>query len=549
MDLPKALFLAPEKVSPGKFGITMEQDVYARLFRHAIMNRQTTVDALEYLDSVGYEYPENQFPRNEEIQFDVVQLEHIMKHKPIVEIMTRIATDAIKKGQRPLFSVSCTEMATVSSILKGEYDLSETPKAVNRYLGYCENACVCLNIAEDQFLPCHNGLVLSKGNPLSSLAEFCDRIDKAGTFTIRINLRKATNRIEECIRNDSGTADDFIIDIRNIRLTIKETLGKTGYKNYLNLILQSGTDRMRFIQELLQNADDCTYPQDRTPSFSLQQHNKKIVTEYNEQGFTKGNIRSITAIGESTKNRIINNDLQNGEKGVGFKTVFAIASEVNIHSGDYHFSLSADEPTMEITLKDQSPILSMSATNILELCLCLRRIRKLDFNGHKVSITDTDSQRILTIDNRSYVFSKYVHPFTISDKNALAERENGSRKISPHQVITCYVPEKMSVDGFPLYNGFPTEHRIRIPMAIDAPFALTTSRETIDTDCISWNNIIKEEMYHAILEVIHARKETDRSHVLRFIRVMYRLGGMRSDYVNEISDERLLMCDKEVIEV
>lgn len=557
LGLPKALFLAPEKVSPGKFGITMEQDVYARLFRRAIMNRQTTVDALEYLDSVGYEYPENQFPRNEEIQFDVVQLEHIMKHKPIVEIMTRIATDAIKKGQRPLFSVSCTEMDTVASIFQGEYDLSETPKAVNRYLGYCENACVCLNIAEDQFLPCHNGLVLSKGNPLSSLAEFCDRIDKAGTFTIRIKLREATNRIEECIRNDSGTADDFIKDIRNIRLTIKESLGKTGYKNYLNLILQSGTDRMRFIQELLQNADDCTYPQDRIPSFSFQQHSKKIVTEYNELGFTKENIRSITAIGESTKNRIINDDLQNGEKGVGFKTVFAIASEVNIHSGDYHFSLSADEPTiprlingvkepvegtrMEITLKDQSPILSMDATNILDLCLCLRRIRKLNFNGHKVSITDTDSQRILTIDNRSHVFSKYVHPFTISDKNALAERENGSRKISPHRVITCYVPEKMSRDGFPLYNGFPTKHWFRIPMAIDAPFALTTSRETIATDCISWNNIIKEEMYHAILEVIHARKETDRSNVLRFIRVRYRLYGFtRSEYVNEISDENYL---------
>ena len=147
----------------------------------------------------------------------------------------------------------------------------------------------------------------------------------------------------------------------------------------------------------------------------------------------------------------------------------------------------------------------------------------------------------MTIDNRSHVFSKYVHPFTISDKNALAERENGSRKISPHQVITCYVPEKMSRDGFPLYNGFPTKHWFRIPMAIDAPFALTTSRETIATDCISWNNIIKEEMYHAILEVIHARKETDRSNVLRFIRVRYRLYGFtRSEYVNEISDENYL---------
>ena len=74
--------------------------------------------------------------------------------------------------------------------------------------------------------------------------------------------------------------------------------------------------------------DDCEYPQGRILSFTLFQHGETIVTEYNEVGFTRANIRSITAIGESTKNKLLNGDLRPiGEKGVGFKTVFAIASE------------------------------------------------------------------------------------------------------------------------------------------------------------------------------------------------------------------------------
>lgn len=278
-----------------------------------------------------------------------------------------------------------------------------------------------------------------------------------------------------------------------------------------------------------------------------------IITEYNEAGFTRVNIRSITAIGESTKNRLLTGDLRSiGEKGVGFKTVFATASEVRIYSGEYRFALKAEEPTiprvltggkstvagtrMEITLKDRSAVPSMKPADILRLCLCLRQLREIDINGHKVTISDSGVQRTVSIDKRPYVFSKYTHDFVITDKQALEERGNETRIICPNQQIVCYVPEKLAATDYPLYTGLPTKHRIRIPMVIDAPFELTTSREEIEIDCAAWNDIVKKEMYDAIVEVIHARKADDRSNVLRFARFRFQIAGNQKMYVNDLSD-------------
>ena len=554
----KKLFLVPENITVGRFGITVEQNVYNRLFRRALHMPQLTSEILEYLDSVGYEYSEKQFPKDEDLRLQKAQLECIMKYRKLARIVLQIANDAIRNNRRPRFSIIGTDTTLLKEVLYGGFELSETPQVVEKYMQYCQEACICIDIADNQFLPCHNGIVLSADNPLSSFAAFCYEMDSKDTFAIRIKLREASNQLNQCIENNSGSAADYIRDLRNIRLTVKDSLGATGYKSYLDLILKSGTDRTRFIQELLQNADDCEYPQDRIPSFTLSQHGNTIVTEYNEAGFTRANIRSITAIGESTKNRLLNGDLRSiGEKGVGFKTVFATASEVKIYSGEYNFALTSDAPTiprlltglkgavmgtkMEIQLKDRSATPSLKPADVLELCLCLRQLRELDINGHKVSISDSDTQRTITIDKRPYAFSKYTHSFIVTDQKAIEERENGARAISPNQQIVCYVAEKSAVTDYPLYTGLPTKHRIRIPIVIDAPFELTTSREEIETDCVLWNNIIRKEMYDAIIEVIHARKVEDRANVLRFARFAFRLlGNQGRAYVNDLSDLQYL---------
>ena len=183
--------------------------------------------------------------------------------------------------------------------------------------------------------------------------------------------------------------------------------------------------------------------------------------------------------------------------------------------------------------------------DILELCLCLRNLKKLTIGKHTVIISDTDDKRTISIGNRDYVFKRFHHGFTITDEKALEERKNGSREISAEQQIVCYVPE-FSQSEFQLYCGLPTKHKIKIPMAIDAPFSLTTSREEIETEGSKWNDIIRREMYIALLEVIDSLKIDERAKVFRFLKFVPRFQGTTRVYVNDTFENKYFELKKQL---
>ncbi len=558
--LQKSLFLAPQDISVGRFGISIERDVNNRLFKRALYSESAVEIILNYLDSVDYEYTDRQIPRNEVLGLSIIQMQCFMKHPRVAEILQKNANEAIRRNQRPFFALSGMHEAKLSDTIPEGLELEDTPTTVGKYMTYCGGTCFCLDIPKDCYFPCNNGIVLSKNDPLASFVAFCFEMDPLDTFAIRCRLREASNMLNQCVESNSGTASDFLRDLANIRKTVQESLGKTQYKSFIELIMRSGTDKNRFIQELLQNADDCTYPEGCVPTFTLHQRSGMITTEYNEIGFTRANIRSITAIGESTKNRLLMGDLHTiGEKGVGFKTVFATASEVRIYSGEYNFALTAEAPTIpksirtpaqivngtriEITLKEHTSLPLLKEKDVLELCLCLRQLKRIKINELSISIedSDTDNTRTISVNKRSYTFRRYIHVFKVESKEALRERENGTKRISPEQQIACYVPEKpASTTDYPLYVGLPTRHRMRIPMAIDAPFELTTSREEIELDRYAWNGLIRQAVYDAIIQVIHARKREDRVSVLRFARTAHQRAGLQDVYVNDISDSQFI---------
>lgn len=552
MHFPKALFIPTVSVS--KLGLHTERNIKSKLFRLALSTPNMTSDALDYLDSVDYEYKE--IPE-EAIVLNVGQIETIFRHKKLADLLQEFSCSFVQKNMRIQFSIEGGTEVRLTDILYKGFELSETPRKVENYITYCSEACVCLNIGEDCYLPCHNALVLSRSNVQSSFAAFCYKIDEKDTFAIRIKLREASNRLNQFVEEETGSPLDYLRNLRNTRLIIKESLGSAGYKSYIDLILKSGTDRNRYIQEVLQNADDCSYAPNATPTFTLSQKGNVVFTEYNETGFTRANIRAITAIGESTKNRLFDGNYSAiGEKGVGFKTIFSVAKEVKIQSGEYAFALTDREPTipkiikqdeqgslqgtrMEITLKNPSAFPSFddrAGKAILELCLCLRKLKSVKIGQHSVTISDTDDRRTIAIDKRQFVFKRFTHSFTVTDETALNERRNGSRVISAEQSIVCFVPEKGGQSEYALYNGLPTRHRIKIPIVIDAPFALTTSREEIESESSAWNNIVREEMYKALLHVIDCLKQEERSKIFRFTKFLHQIKGNVHVYVNDISD-------------
>ena len=91
--------------------------------------------------------------------------------------------------------------------------------------------------------------------------------------------------------------------------------------------------------ELVQNAEDNSYSralaEKDDPYITFNLFSDRIIVDSNEDGFTTENVYAICDIDKSTK---INSPGYIGEKGIGFKSVFRIASKVHIQSGSLSFS-------------------------------------------------------------------------------------------------------------------------------------------------------------------------------------------------------------------
>lgn len=116
-------------------------------------------------------------------------------------------------------------------------------------------------------------------------------------------------------------------------------------KRLMDFSKKINNDPLRYVYEIIQNADDCEYKKAEerniARSMKLEFDAGEIWVSYPEDGMTYSDIIAITTIGESNKlkkkrRRII------GEKGMGFKTIFSVCDFVEIHSGPYHFKLTQD---------------------------------------------------------------------------------------------------------------------------------------------------------------------------------------------------------------
>lgn len=116
------------------------------------------------------------------------------------------------------------------------------------------------------------------------------------------------------------------------------------YRNTLNILSDTTyQDRKHFLLELIQNADDAQFiSKEAELSFIIREDS--IELRYNEKGFNVEDVIAITGTGASTKaekNRLANSFI--GEKGIGFKSVFALASDVEIESPPWHFLLRKEK--------------------------------------------------------------------------------------------------------------------------------------------------------------------------------------------------------------
>ncbi|VUC27247.1 unnamed protein product [Clonostachys rosea] len=117
-------------------------------------------------------------------------------------------------------------------------------------------------------------------------------------------------------------------------------------QKFANELYRSET---HFLLELLQNADDNQYNKTSRPTFSIEYRERGLRIDCNEVGFTEANVEAICSIGNSTKATSSPDHRYIGEKGIGFKSVFRVATKVWIYSGGYKFALDRTKPLGIIT--------------------------------------------------------------------------------------------------------------------------------------------------------------------------------------------------------
>jgi len=283
------------------------------------------------------------------------------------------------------------------------------------------------------------------------------------------------------------------------------------------------SDLDHFILELLQNADDNKYSTN-TPEVRIVLSEEKFELYNNEDGFTSDNLFAITYSAASTKTRDKTAATYIGEKGIGFKSVFSVAENVEIHSSPYHFRLDNNEfiiphildngedtkgTTIIVNFKDNKAIpnvLSKSLRSLVdnaqEFTLFLQKIERLEIVDN-ISNKKSTVQTIRDKENGFYIVrseEKEIEYITKSYKKTIQNdvvktRFNEIESDLDREIIFA-VPiidkkRSYSLPSGKIFCYLPTHIKLPIPIHIQIDAKTLTNRENIASfNESTWNKEI-----------------------------------------------------------
>jgi len=186
------------------------------------------------------------------------------------------------------------------------------------------------------------------------------------------------------------------------------------YRNSLNILSDTTyEDRKHFLLELIQNADDASFKV-KKPELTFTIFEDGIELTYNEKGFDVNDVISITGTGASTKAaKKSNTNSFIGEKGIGFKSVFALASEVEIESYPWHFKLYKDKCIVP-EVAEGGKLKSGDGT----------RLRVNFIDSDSVNIIAEELEKYVCREVESFLFLQKLCCFNVVDKRIGKERVN-----------------------------------------------------------------------------------------------------------------------------
>ncbi|XDV45221.1 hypothetical protein PO909_013352, partial [Leuciscus waleckii] len=280
-----------------------------------------------------------------------------------------------------------------------------------------------------------------------------------------------------------------------------------------------------FVLELIQNADDNSYPEGgETPALMFVVERDCITIMNNESGFEERNVRAVCDVGRSTKGKHKYGYI--GQKGIGFKSVFKVTDCPEIHSNGFHIKFDKTSGPMGYILPhwvEQERPVSQAAKDIAEqrwttkihlplrsenyqtknlfhdvhpsLLLFLHRLRSITiFNEAEkrlVSMTRRDlSHNILEVahtggEERWLVVKRMLYPKKIKED---VESTELALAFQLSESSSCEAkPQKQPVFAFLPLRSFGFR------FIIQGDFDIPSSREDVDRDS-SWNQWLRSEI-------------------------------------------------------
>ena len=168
-------------------------------------------------------------------------------------------------------------------------------------------------------------------------------------------LQDDDDNIDRVIHDDALSKREFVEVI-----ALRRREGYSASIGGANKAAENETDSLyarnhwKFVEEFLQNADDCDYESTPEIAITVDERNEGrpiVEFEYNENGFTREDVWALTAFSDSTKvgDTVKHQETdgvfyreKTGRKGKGFKSVFAIQADnviVHIRSNGFSFKL------------------------------------------------------------------------------------------------------------------------------------------------------------------------------------------------------------------
>uniref|UniRef100_UPI00398E4A41 uncharacterized protein isoform X2 n=1 Tax=Pristiophorus japonicus TaxID=55135 RepID=UPI00398E4A41 len=345
--------------------------------------------------------------------------------------------------------------------------------------------------------------------------------------------------IEDIRKNEFGIG----IELNDVGKRLMEVQQNRLGRSLERLSTELYSKDTHFVLELIQNADDNSYPlsNDTSPSLLFVVERDCIILLNNEYGFEEKNIRAICDVGCSTKGKHEYGYI--GQKGIGFKSVFKVTDRPEIHSNGFHICFDKHSGPMGYILPhwvdDERPVELMGSevektrwtTKIVlplksqnqqtqnlfhdidpSLLLFLHRLRSITIinkvKGQDFLVTRRDlSNNILEVKHKTGA-DRWLVIKTILDARKLKENVQCTELALAFKLDTerRNVGSRCQPEKHPVFAFLPLRS-FGFRFIIQGDFDIPSSREDIDRDS-PWNQWLRSEIPQLFLQAM----ETFRDH-------------------------------------